>query len=262
MSCTSLAHTGLPVAALIGLAGVLVATGAVLIVVSRRRRSSTTTTVVVLLVMGVGVLAGGAVGYTPAHAGTPRCGPTSSTPGAGAPALTSTTRSGASGSSGAEPTSSDRSVASSPSGSPSLTTSSATGSPPSSTVSTSAPTTSSTPPEEGSLTIVQTSTMAGLAPGIAPMDITGTVTNRGTESTFVTTVTVGIFAVTKAAGAADGPCDATDFVLLDVDMPVGQTLTPGQGFDFSGAKIGFSNKRTVNQDACRHSVVTLHYVSS
>ena len=113
----------------------------------------------------------------------------------------------------------------------------------------------------GVLTIIQTSTITGLAPGVTPAAITGTITNSGATSVVVAAVTVRIAAVTKAAGAAAGTCDASDYILLDADMPVGRTLAPGESIGFAGALIGF-NDTTVNQDSCRRAVVALSYVSS
>jgi hypothetical protein len=117
------------------------------------------------------------------------------------------------------------------------------------------------PAVEDSLRIVQTSTMTGLAPGVAPVAITGTITNISPDSTLVTAVTVSIAAVTAAAAAAAGTCDASDYVLLAVDMPVGQTLAPGESANFAGARIGFNDK-SVNQDACKSALVSLSYVRS
>jgi hypothetical protein len=114
---------------------------------------------------------------------------------------------------------------------------------------------------DGGLTIVQTSRMTGLAPGIAPAAITGTITNRAETSTVVTAVIVHIGAVTMAVAASAGTCDASDYILLGATMPVGQTLAPGESANFAGAQIGFNDK-TVNQDACRRAVVSLSYVSS
>jgi hypothetical protein len=117
------------------------------------------------------------------------------------------------------------------------------------------------PTTDDGLTIVQTSTMTGLAPGVAPAAITGTITNRAATSTVVTAVTVDIAGVTKAVAASAGTCDASDYILLGANMPVGQTLAPGESANFAGAQIGFNDK-TVNQDACRRAVVSLSYVSS
>ena len=53
-----------------------------------------------------------------------------------------------------------------------------------------------------------------------------------------------------------------DVVLLDVRMPVGETLGPdGDGTDFAGAAIGFNNKST-NQDACQGATIRLRYRTS
>ncbi len=112
-----------------------------------------------------------------------------------------------------------------------------------------------------SLTIVQTSTITGLAPGVAPAAITGTVTNRGTTSTLVTAVTVSIAAVTEAVSVTAGVCDASDYVLSSRAMPVGRILSPAESIDFGGAQIAFSEK-PINQDACQRAVISLRYVSS
>jgi hypothetical protein len=116
-------------------------------------------------------------------------------------------------------------------------------------------------PGDAKLTIVQTSTMTGLAPGIAPAAITGTITNHGSEAVHVTEVTVSIAGVVTAPGAAAGPCDATDYLLLDPRMPVGRTVPPGGVEPFSGAAIGFNNT-SANQDACKSARVDLRYLSS
>jgi hypothetical protein len=112
---------------------------------------------------------------------------------------------------------------------------------------------------DNSLTITQTSTMTGMAPGVAPRLITGVVVNNGPDDTFITVVRVGISSVVKAAGARPGGCDATDYVLLDTRMRVGKMLAPSGGSaTFGGARIGFTNKLT-NQDACKGASVTLLY---
>jgi hypothetical protein len=119
---------------------------------------------------------------------------------------------------------------------------------------------SPSPAGADSLSITQTSTITGLGPEIAPVPITGTITYVGTASALVTAVTVHIASVTRAPSTL-GSCDASDYVLLDPDMPVGATLTPGQSAPFTGARIGFNDK-TVNQDACQNARLTLSYVSS
>lgn len=115
-------------------------------------------------------------------------------------------------------------------------------------------------PGDNSLTITQTSTMAGLAPGIAPAGITGLVVNNGPDSTFITAIAVEIVSVTTEPGSAAGPCDATDYTLLDSRMLVNRELGPGGSTTFTGASVGFSDKST-NQDACQRATVHLRYTT-
>lgn len=115
---------------------------------------------------------------------------------------------------------------------------------------------------DNSLTVIQTSTMAGLAPGVAPVPITGRVVNDGPDSTHIDVVTVEITSVTTAPGTPATACDASDYLLLDATMAVGRTLGPdGGAATFSGASIGFANEAT-NQDACRRATVHLRYTAN
>ena len=112
-----------------------------------------------------------------------------------------------------------------------------------------------------SLRIVQTSTMTGLAPGVAPVLITGVIVNDGDVDIYVAAVTVKIESVTADLRAAAGTCDVTDYLLLDAVMPVDKSVAPGESLPFHGAAIGFRDKAT-NQDACQHAGLMLSYVSS
>ncbi len=114
------------------------------------------------------------------------------------------------------------------------------------------------PGPDNSLTIVQTSTMAGLAPNVPPAAIEGRVTNVSTDDTSIGAIVVSILSVTKSVGASAGTCDATDYVIVDPRMLVGQPLAAGASVTFSGASIGFANKNA-NQDACQGATVTLLY---
>jgi hypothetical protein len=116
-------------------------------------------------------------------------------------------------------------------------------------------------PTDNSLTITQTSVMVGLAPGIAPVAITGVVSNNGTDSTDITAIEVAITGVITDPNSAPGTCDPSDYVLLNPRMPVGQTLGPGGSTPFAGASIGFSNK-VVNQDTCKGATVVLLYTAN
>jgi hypothetical protein len=111
-----------------------------------------------------------------------------------------------------------------------------------------------------SLTVTQTSTMEGLAPGSTPVPITGLVVNNGPDSTYLAAVEVEITSVTIRPGTGAGTCDASDYHLLNTRMPVRRTLGPGGSTPFAGAAIGFTNKSS-NQDICQNAVVHLLYTA-
>jgi hypothetical protein len=117
------------------------------------------------------------------------------------------------------------------------------------------------PPAPDPLAITQSSTLIGLAPGVAPAAVTGVIVNNSSHSVLITRVTVSITFVTQAPKAAPGRCDASDYVLLRPVMPVGRMLAPGDSVRFAGAAIGFRNK-AVNQDACQRATVGLRYATS
>jgi LPXTG-motif cell wall-anchored protein len=112
-----------------------------------------------------------------------------------------------------------------------------------------------------SLTVMQTSTMNNLAPGRAPVAITGLVVNNSLDSTYIRAVKVEITSVTIQHGSYPGTCDASDYFLLNTRMRVEQPLGPGGSTPFTGASIGFRNKPT-NQDACQHAVIHLLYTAN
>jgi hypothetical protein len=122
----------------------------------------------------------------------------------------------------------------------------------------SAPTSTPTPTPGSVFSITQTSTIADLAPGVAAATITGTSTNNGDDSVFLRRVEVRITSVTKAPHAAAGSCDASDYVVLNPQMPVNQRVPPQGSVKFTGATIGF-NDRSTNQDACKGATVRLTY---
>ena len=72
-----------------------------------------------------------------------------------------------------------------------------------------------------SLTAVQTSTIAGIAPGVAAQTLTGNFTNTNSAATYVTSVTASISSVVKAGGAPAGSCTAADYTLANPVMAVG-----------------------------------------
>jgi hypothetical protein len=118
------------------------------------------------------------------------------------------------------------------------------------------------------ITVVQTSLVTNLRPGGAAQALSGDFTNPAANGpVFVTAVTVSIDGVAKASGAVAGVCDATDYVLTNPVMDVGQTVPTGAaqgawGAPGDAATIQFNDKPTTNQDACQGATVTLAYVSS
>jgi hypothetical protein len=112
-----------------------------------------------------------------------------------------------------------------------------------------------------SLTVTQTSTLEGLAPGIAPLAITGSVANNAPDSTHITAIDVQITAITPGLGSPAGTCSPSDYRVLDTSMPVSQTIGPGGSTSFGGASIAFSDK-TTNQDACQDATVHLLYTAN
>lgn len=123
------------------------------------------------------------------------------------------------------------------------------------------PTTSALPTGTVRVAVVQTSTNAGMAPGVEPTTLVGEVRNTSGETVYVTDVAVRVTGVTKARNAVAGPCGPSDYVLSGRRMPVGAVLEPGQKARFTGARIGFFDK-SVNQDACKGATVALGYTSS
>lgn len=108
---------------------------------------------------------------------------------------------------------------------------------------------------DGRLTVTQTSTMDGLAPGVAPAPITGLLVNVSTDETVVAAVDVEILSVVPAG---TGACSAEDYTVVDPRMRVDETLQGGASTTFDGASIGFRSSAE-NQDACQGATVRLLY---
>lgn len=112
------------------------------------------------------------------------------------------------------------------------------------------------------LTINQTSTVTGLAPGAPAQPLNGNFSNPNTGPVYVNAVTVAIGTVTKATGAPAGTCDASDYtiagspVTIAAQVPAGNNVAP-----FTGATVAFNNKAT-NQDACKGATLTFTYTSN
>jgi len=115
------------------------------------------------------------------------------------------------------------------------------------------------PTPVNSLTIAQTSVLAGLEPGFPPVAIQGTVTNDSDDDTYIGDIEVSIAAVTLASGTV-GTCSVADFVLLDPVMTVDAALAPHTTVTFAGASLGLVDQPW-NQNACQNAAVELSYVA-
>ncbi|HEX5090467.1 MAG TPA: hypothetical protein VFV89_21840 [Nocardioides sp.] len=113
------------------------------------------------------------------------------------------------------------------------------------------------------ITVNQTSTIAGLAPGVGAQTLSGDFDNPNGGPVYVTSVTASISSVVKAAGAPAGTCDASDYTLSGAVMAVGTEVPAGtaQG-SWGGATLAFNNKAGTNQDACKGATVNLAYSAS
>lgn len=118
-------------------------------------------------------------------------------------------------------------------------------------------------PGTDDLTVVQTSTVAEMAPGDSPQTLSGNFDNGNDAPVDVATVTASIASIDKAVGAPAGTCEATDYTLANAVMTVNAEVPPGDGQgSWSGATIQFNNKPAANQNACQGAAVTLAYIVS
>lgn len=109
------------------------------------------------------------------------------------------------------------------------------------------------------VSVVQTSTVSGLAPGVAPQTLSGNFNNPNDGPVYVSTVVVEISGVDSAGGN----CDASDYTLTGASMNVGAEIEPGNGKgSWGGATIAFNNKPSVNQDDCKGATVHLTYTAN
>ena len=116
--------------------------------------------------------------------------------------------------------------------------------------------------ESVDITVVQTSPVAEMGPGVAPQALSGNFDNDNDGPVYVNDVTVSIASVTQAVGAV-GTCTADDYVLANPVMTVDAEVPAGdaQGA-WGGATIAFDNDPAVNQDGCQGATVNLAYAVS
>ena len=100
--------------------------------------------------------------------------------------------------------------------------------------------------------VLSSTSLSGIAPGIAPMTIRGTATNASNQTQYIGTVSPTV------TGTSNSGCTAADFVVtsgvINTDVASGST-----GLNFG--TIAF-NDTASNQDACQGVTVNLSFTSS
>jgi hypothetical protein len=111
------------------------------------------------------------------------------------------------------------------------------------------------------VTVVQTSVVSGLAPGVSAQTLSGTFNDPNSGPVYVGTVTVSIGSVTKAVGAPAGTCDNTDYTLSNNPLTYNAEVLANDTSTWTGPAIAFNNKAS-NQDGCKGATVNLTYTIS
>ncbi len=106
------------------------------------------------------------------------------------------------------------------------------------------------------IVVNQTSSVAGLAPGLAAQTLSGNFDNPNTSPTYVTAVTATVTATDKTG------CTASDYTIAGTALVGAEVQTGSAVGAWSGLTIQFNNKPGTNQDACKNAVVTISYTAS
>jgi hypothetical protein len=106
------------------------------------------------------------------------------------------------------------------------------------------------------ITVNQTATITGLAPGLPAQTLSGTFDNPNASPVFVTSVSATV------TGTDQVGCTASDYTIAGT-APVNAQVPAGTGVgSWSGLTIQFNNKPAVNQNVCKNAVVTIAYTSN
>lgn len=106
------------------------------------------------------------------------------------------------------------------------------------------------------IVVNQTSTVLGMAPGVAAQPLSGNFDNANDGPVYVAAVTATV------TGTDQTGCTASDYTIAGTATVAAQ-VPAGDGVGaWSGLTIQFNNKAGVNQDACKNAVVAIAYVSS
>lgn len=106
------------------------------------------------------------------------------------------------------------------------------------------------------LTIEQDTVVTGLAPGAPAVALEGSITNPGTGTVRVASVTVAIASVT----GGDGVCTAANYAIANPTDSTTGDIAGGASVDWSGPTIRMVDTG-VNQDGCKNATVNLTYSS-
>lgn len=110
------------------------------------------------------------------------------------------------------------------------------------------------------LRVNPTATPSAMVPGGPAQALGGDFDNTSSSPIHVGSVVASIASVTKARGAAEGHCNASDFTLARPVMQVATDVPSGRGAGhWSGATIRFHNKPGIDQNACMGASVQLRY---
>jgi len=106
------------------------------------------------------------------------------------------------------------------------------------------------------ITVNQTTTVTGLAPGVAPQSLAGNFTNLnpGPVSVGAVTATVSIVPAVTGCTSADYAITGTGTVANGGVVPAGTNVG-----SWTGLSIAFVNATDRNQDACKNVPVTITY---
>ena len=120
------------------------------------------------------------------------------------------------------------------------------------------------------LTISQTNAPSGLAPSVAPVVVTGSITNNAPNSAYVNQLTVEIISVNGAPGcsvANFGVTEGSTALVKDsaqqtLVLDVKDELNAGETVSMPAFKIGFANDPSASQDACKGALPQLTFTTN
>ncbi|SOE72266.1 hypothetical protein SAMN06296378_2435 [Salinibacterium xinjiangense] len=108
-----------------------------------------------------------------------------------------------------------------------------------------------------SISVTQTSAIAGMGPGSAAAPVTGFVTNGGATPVALDRICVTISGTSMSRGISEA-CPAIDFSITGNWMPIKAMLASGESVPFAGAFIRFLDQNN-NQDTCKNAALHLGF---